>query len=53
MNAWHTTPPDIEERLGGVEDDHVHMFVADVVKSFDTVGMNILDCVLGGHGRNK
>ena len=35
---------------GGVEDDHVHTFVADVVKSFDTVDRNILDCVLSRLG---
>ena len=29
---------------------HVHMFVADVVKSFDTVDRGILDRVLSGFG---
>ena len=27
---------DIEEVLSGAADSHVHLFVADVVKSFDT-----------------
>ena len=36
-----------EECLGSEEDDHVHIFVADVVKYFDTVDRDILDCVLG------
>ena len=31
-------------------DDHVHTFVADVVKSFDTVDRNVVDCVLSRLG---
>ena len=29
---------------------HVHLFVADVIKSFDTVDRGILDCALGRLG---
>ena len=36
----------IEEVLAGVEDSHVHVFVADVVKPFDTVDMGVSDRVL-------
>ena len=32
--------------MSGVSDYHVQMFVADVVKSFDTANRGILDCVL-------
>ena len=35
--AWYATAVDIEEVLTGAADSHVHLFVADVVKSFDTV----------------
>ena len=45
MDAWYSTALDIEECLDSDEADHVHIFVADVVKSFDTVDRNILDCV--------
>ena len=31
------TALDIEEVLAGATDSHLHLFVADVVKSFDTV----------------
>ena len=41
---------DIEEVLTGATDSHVHLFVADVVKSFDTVDRVILDCVLSRLG---
>ena len=45
-----TTALDIEECLGSEEDDQVHTFVADVVKSFDTEDRSIVDCVLSGLG---
>ena len=41
---------DIEEVLAGAADSHVHLFVADVVKSFDTVDRTILDRVLSSLG---
>ena len=37
VEAWYTTALDIEEVLSGVADSDVHLFIADVVKSFDTV----------------
>ena len=37
MDAWYATAWDTEECVGSVEDDHVHVFVADVVNSFDTI----------------
>ena len=46
MEAWYTTAQDIEEVLAGAVDTHVHIFVADVVKSFDAVDGEIQDCVL-------
>ena len=37
VEAWYTSSLDIEEVLAGAADSHVHLFVADVVKSFDTL----------------
>ena len=37
VEAWHTTALDFEEVLAGASDSDVHLFVADVIKSFDTV----------------
>ena len=37
VEAWKTSALDIEEVLTGAADSHVHLFVADVIKSFDTV----------------
>ena len=34
--------------LTGAVDGHVHLFVADVIKSFDTVDRSILDCAWVG-----
>ena len=45
VEAWYTSALDIEEVLSGAADSHVHLFVADVVKSFDTVDRGILDHV--------
>ena len=50
VEAWYTSALDIEEVLSGASDSHVHLFVADVVKSFDTVDRSILDCVLSSLG---
>ena len=50
VEAWYTTPLDIEEVLTGAADSHVHLFVADVIKSFDTVERGILDRVLSSLG---
>ena len=50
VEAWYTTALDIDEVLSGAADSDVHLFVADVVKSFDTVDRGILDRVLSGLG---
>ena len=47
---FKTSSLDIEEVLSGAADSHVHLFVADVVKSFDTVDRGILDRVLSSLG---
>ena len=47
VEAWYTSSLDIEEVLAGATDSHVHLFVADVVKSFDTVDRAILLSSLG------
>ena len=46
MDAWYSTALDFEEVLSGLSESHVHVFVADVVKSFDTVERGVLDLVL-------
>ena len=46
VEAWYTSALDIEEGLTGASHSHLHLFVADVVKSFDTVDRSILDRVL-------
>ena len=43
VEAWCASALDIEEVLAGAADSHVHLFVADVIKSFDTVDRWILD----------
>ena len=50
LRLWYTSSLDIEEVLSGAADSHVHLFVADVIKSFDTVDRGILDRVLSGLG---
>ena len=45
-----TTALDIEEVLSGAVDSDIHLFVANVVKSFDTVDRRILDWVLRSLG---
>ena len=47
VEAWFSTALDIEEVLSGTGGDQLHVMVADVIKSFDTVDRSILDCVLG------
>ena len=37
VEALYASALDIEEVLTGAADSHVHLFVADVIKSFDTV----------------
>ena len=41
VEAWFSTALDIEEVLSGVGGDQLHVMVADVVKSFDTVDRSI------------
>ena len=43
VEAWYTCALDTEEVLSGVVYSDVHLFVADVVKSFDTVDRGVLD----------
>ena len=50
VEAWYSTSLKIEEVLSGFSDNDVHVFVADVVKSFDTVDREVLDFALGRLG---
>ena len=50
VEAWYTSALDIEEVLAGATDSHLHLFVADVIKSFDAVNRRILDLVLSSIG---
>ena len=50
VEAWFSTALDIEEVLSGTGGDQLHVMVAEVIKSFDTVDRSILDCVLGRLG---
>ena len=50
VEAWKTSALDIEEVLSCANDSDVHLFVAHVIKSFDTVDRGILDRVLSGLG---
>ena len=50
VEAWYTSALDIEEVLTGATDSHLHLCVADVIKSFDTVDRGILDLVSSSLG---
>ena len=50
VEAWKTSALGIEEVLTGAADSHLRLFVADVIKSFDTVDREILDRVLSSLG---
>ena len=50
VEAWFSTALDIEEVLSATGGDQLHVMVADVIKSFDTVDRSILDCALGRLG---
>ena len=50
VEAWYTSALDIEEILAGATGSHLHLFVADVVKSFVSVDRSILDRVLSSLG---
>ena len=50
VEGWYTSALDIEEVLTGATGSDIHLFVADVTKSFDTVDRRILDRVLSSLG---
>ena len=50
VEAWYISSLDIEEVLTGAADSDVHLFVADVIKSFDTVDRGVLDRILSSLG---
>ena len=50
VEAWFSSALDIEEVLAGATDFDNHLYVADVIKSFDTVDRGILDRVLSNLG---
>ena len=50
MEAWYTSALNIEEVLTGATYSDIHLFVADVIQSFDTVDRVILDRVLSSLG---
>ena len=50
VEAWFTPALDIEDVLSGTGSDQLHVMVADVSKSFDTVERSFLDCTLGRLG---
>ena len=50
VGAWYATSVDIEEVHSHTRHNDFHIFNADVVKSFDTVDRDILDCALGRLG---
>ena len=50
VEAWYISALDIEEVLTGAAGSETHLFVADVVKSFDPVDRKILDRVLSSLG---
>ena len=52
VEAWFSSAFDIEEVLSGAVDSHVHLFVADVIKSFDTVDRGVLSLGLPGWFRH-
>ena len=43
VEPWFSTALDVEEVLSGIGGDQLHVMVADVIKSFDTVDRSILD----------
>ena len=50
VELWFSTALDILEVLSGACGDQLHVMVADVFKSFDTVDRSILGCALGRLG---
>ena len=50
VDARYSTTVDIEKVLSNTRQGDFHIFVADVVKSFDPVDRDILVCALGRLG---
>ena len=50
VEAWLSTDLDIEEVLSDVGGDQLHVMVAHVIESFDTVDRSIIDCTPGRLG---
>ena len=50
VEAWFSTALDTEEVLSVAGSDQLHVMVAEVIKSFDTVDRSILDCSFGRLG---
>ena len=50
VEAWFSAALDIEEVFSGIDGDQLHVMVADVLMSFDTVERSILDCAQGRLG---
>ena len=50
VEAWYTAALDSEEVLSGAVDSDVHLCVADVIMSFDTVDRGTSDRVLSSLG---
>ena len=48
--AWFSTALDIEDVLSGTGGDQLHVMVADVIKSFDTVDRFIFGLCIGSPG---
>ena len=44
VDAWYASSLDIEEVFSVAHDSHVHLFVADVIKSFDTLDRDFRLC---------
>ena len=47
VEAWFSLALDIKEVLSEAGGDQLHVMVADVIQSFDTVDRSVLDCALG------
>ena len=50
VEAWFSTALDIEEFLAGTGGDQLHVMVASVIKSFDTVDRSIFRLCFGSLG---
>ena len=50
LDAWYATTLDTEDILSGASERQAHIYVADVIASFDTVDRGILGCASGRLG---